>query len=283
MVRFGNLKIVILTILQTMKSLTVILLLMLIAGFIFGIIGFNLFANYSNWNGAAHDYYWSYLNLPLALFSAFRLITFDSWDASSTDLTSVVSPAVVYTWYFIWLWLGAFIFKNIFVGVVVTDFQRIKEQIDSQKTEFVKQRKMQKLRNKLKKELNVRGPVAEIQPGVLDTAEMVPDSPEVKVGGGLSFGTPVVKTEEILPERAVDEQKPHAENAMITDAAAKKKWSEVVAQTLTGLQGDTSETKWPRDTLFKYFQLMETLQENVAEFQELQTIASSLLLQLHDN
>ena len=273
--------------------MAVILLLMLMAGFIFGIIAFNLFTNYSHWSGANKDFYWSFSTLELSLFSTFRLLTFDQWDTSSSDIALAVSPGVVYAWYFVWIWLGGFIFRNIFVGVVVTDFQRIKERIESQKNEFVKQRKFQKMRNKLNKELNVRGGVGNAAAipipkriDVLKTAEM--DTAQENTAAPvtrLSFGPSVVKEDVILSEDAVDEQDPQPQpiDPMLTDFAAEKKCSDVVAETMSVLQNDVSETKWPRDTLFKYFQLMETLQENMAEFQELQSIASNLLLQLHDD
>ena len=42
---------------------------------------------------------------------------------------------------------------------------------------------------------------------------------------------------------------------------------------MNGLLGKQKETIWPRDTLFRYLQIMETLQENMKEYQELQLIA----------
>lgn len=42
------------------------------------------------------------------------------------------------------------------------------------------------------------------------------------------------------------------------------------------------EIHWPRDTMFKYLQLMETFMENLAEYQELSLLARKLLLELHD-
>jgi hypothetical protein len=47
---------------------------------------------------------------------------------------------------------------------------------------------------------------------------------------------------------------------MLQELNSGKGWDKIVAETMQGLQGDQRETMWPRDTLFKYLQLMETLQ-----------------------
>ena len=43
------------------------------------------------------------------------------------------------------------------------------------------------------------------------------------------------------------------------------------------------ETMWPRDTLFRYLQAMESIQENLKEYQELQVLAAEALYELHDS
>ncbi len=46
---------------------------------------------------------------------------------------------------------------------------------------------------------------------------------------------------------------------------------------------DKTETYWPRDTMFRYLQSMETFMENLAEYEELSLLARKLLLELHDS
>jgi cation channel sperm-associated protein 2 len=53
-------------------------------------------------------------------------------------------------------------------------------------------------------------------------------------------------------------------------------WEQTIRETLTALTEKSEETLWPRDTLFRYLQLMESLQENMREYQELQMMASTL-------
>ena len=51
-------------------------------------------------------------------------------------------------------------------------------------------------------------------------------------------------------------------------------WDEVVQETLVSLSNDNQlETLWPRDSLFKYLQLMENLMGNLREYQELNVLA----------
>ena len=44
-----------------------------------------------------------------------------------------------------------------------------------------------------------------------------------------------------------------------------------------------TECYWPRDSMFKYLQSMESFMENLAEYQELSLLARRQLLELHDS
>lgn len=46
---------------------------------------------------------------------------------------------------------------------------------------------------------------------------------------------------------------------------------------------ENAEYYWPRDSMFKYLQSLETFMENIAEYQELSLLARKILLQLHDS
>ena len=61
-------------------------------------------------------------------------------------------------------------------------------------------------------------------------------------------------------------------------------WENTISETLNALaKCDRTDTYWPRDTIFAYFRAMESLQENLKEFEELQNLARSALLELHDD
>ena len=60
-------------------------------------------------------------------------------------------------------------------------------------------------------------------------------------------------------------------------------WQEIVQKTLLTLKSRRQETLWPRDTLFKYLQTMEQLQENMKEYQELRYLAACALYEVYDH
>jgi len=61
-----------------------------------------------------------------------------------------------------------------------------------------------------------------------------------------------------------------------------RQWEETVRNVLPTLATAKTETLWPRDTLFRYFQTMETLQENMQEYHELQWMAAWALYNCTD-
>ena len=65
------------------------------------------------------------------------------------------------------------------------------------------------------------------------------------------------------------------QRVLVASHGISRGWEETVQQTLLALADKQTETMWPRDTLFKYLQLMETLQENIKEYQELQELAGT--------
>jgi len=61
--------------------------------------------------------------------------------------------------------------------------------------------------------------------------------------------------------------------ALMGSYADPVQWDETVRNAFEKLP--SSDTVWPRDTLFKYLMLMASLQENMREYQELQTLAGA--------
>lgn len=52
------------------------------------------------------------------MWSVFRLLTFDNWDRSAQELMKVSDAASVYAYFIFWIWLGGFIFRNVFTAVL---------------------------------------------------------------------------------------------------------------------------------------------------------------------
>ena len=61
-------------------------------------------------------------SLPWSFVSLFQLVTLDSWFRTQADIARVVNPALVVAFFVLWVWIGAFIFRNIFIGILGTPF-----------------------------------------------------------------------------------------------------------------------------------------------------------------
>ena len=64
--------------------------------------------------------------------------------------------------------------------------------------------------------------------------------------------------------------------------AAANDWQTIVERNLMSMTLDESDYYWPADTLFEYYQLMETLQENLHERHELLQMLTQAVLSLND-
>lgn len=59
-------------------------------------------------------------------------------------------------------------------------------------------------------------------------------------------------------------------------------WQKIVEENLENLSKEETTFCWPRDSLFRYFLMMEALQENIKERQELMTLAFEALQHMQD-
>lgn len=106
------------TSLNAFANMGFILLLMGIMAFMFGIFAINLFESYTHSNRPGLLYQEKFSDLPQALITLFQLFTLDQWYSIEADVRLVVNPAVSIVFFVTWVWIGAFIFRNIFVGVM---------------------------------------------------------------------------------------------------------------------------------------------------------------------
>jgi hypothetical protein len=125
--KFGTLKIIIATILETFSSIGNIMLLLVIVMYIYGVVACHLFEHYSlsaEHGGASFPE--KFTSLDQSFVSLFQLLTLDQWHVIYKDLMAASGlPNVVVTIFIVsWVWLGAFVFRNIFVGVIVHGFQQ---------------------------------------------------------------------------------------------------------------------------------------------------------------
>jgi cation channel sperm-associated protein 2 len=137
--------------------------------------------------------------------------------------------------------LGAFIFRNVFVGVMVNNFDKMSEQLKEQEVESAKAKRFEKMRKKLNRELAVQG---NIQKSItnLKAAAAGEDLDEYDDTGNLRN---LNKDSDVLQS---------IQKLLVASHGISKGWENTVAETLAALAGSKTETMWSRDTLFKYLQ-----------------------------
>lgn len=101
----------------------------------------------------------------------------------------------------------------------------------------------------------------------------------------VSSGNLVLKRPDEQVENS-ERRKKHVQNVqklMDHEYMSDHRWDSMVRDALNAIaKSENSDTFWPRDTMFKYLQLMENFMENLQEYQELSLLARKHLLELHD-
>ncbi|MCQ3828692.1 ion transporter [Microbulbifer elongatus] len=112
---FPELRLLVDTLLRSLPSMFHISLLMGIIFYIYGVAGYFLFHEIdpTHWR-----------NLPIALLSLFRIVTFEDW----TDIMYTAMESMPYSWiYFLsFVVMGAFVMINLFIGVVLNNLEEAK-------------------------------------------------------------------------------------------------------------------------------------------------------------
>lgn len=254
--RLSSLRVVISTVIEALQALGFVLFLLLLLTYMFAIFAVNLFSPYTTSTVQGLVYQSKFKDLPSAFITLFQLLTLDQWYVLQDDIQRVVSPVLVVIFFLVWVWIGAFVFRNVFVGVIVKKFEEMNataHRIISAKKRAIEHDRNINLLNKelaqLKKETG--------------------DNPEGGEG-----------------EEDEKAQLPNFENPTNPDVLANpdnmENWENIVRQTLASLDVKKTEHLWPRDTLFRYLQVMEKLQNNVKEYQDLNYLCSIALHNLYD-
>ncbi|SHF69618.1 voltage-gated sodium channel [Microbulbifer donghaiensis] len=112
---FPELRLLVDTLLRSLPSMFHISLLMGIIFYIYGVAGYFLFSEIdpTHWR-----------NLPIALLSLFRIVTFEDW----TDIMYTAMESMPWAWlYFVsFVVMGAFVMINLFIGVVLNNLEEAK-------------------------------------------------------------------------------------------------------------------------------------------------------------
>ncbi|XP_022802655.1 cation channel sperm-associated protein 2-like isoform X2 [Stylophora pistillata] len=329
--RFAQLRIIVLTILKAFKSMAFILILLMTFMYIFAVAGTVMFASYSKSDRTDLKYKQSFSTLGNALVTLFQLFTLDHWYDILRDLVKVVDPITVKIYIILWICIGAFIFRNIFAGIMVMNFQSIRSDFNQQVKEQTEAIEAEQMRNHLVEELGRQdrvqsrirrissvgkelGKQLESMSVLAETEEDEEESCETRDNEGIRDSSTPPQGGETMPKPASNEPDPlptlgdklaqlrekknswgqqsgadqhsipesHEEFAHDKARDMTNDWIATVQANLTDLKNHPVEILWQRDTLFRYFQLMEAWQENLAERQQLIPMAGQALLKLHD-
>ncbi|XP_015753936.1 PREDICTED: cation channel sperm-associated protein 2-like [Acropora digitifera] len=135
------------------QSMAFILILLMTLMYIFAVAGTVMFASFSKSNRTDLTYKQSFSTLGNALVTLFQLFTLDHWYDILRDLIKVSNPIAVEVYIILWLCIGAFIFRNIFVGIMVMNFQTIRNDFNQQVKEQAEALEAEQMRAHLEEEM----------------------------------------------------------------------------------------------------------------------------------
>ena len=105
------------TIFQALQTMAYIILFISMFMAVFAVIGINLYEDYTHSEKSGLLYQDFFASIGESFETIFILMTLDQWDAINQNLAIITNPVCSYIFIIIWTWVGAFIFRNIFVGV----------------------------------------------------------------------------------------------------------------------------------------------------------------------
>ncbi|CAB1323558.1 unnamed protein product [Coregonus sp. 'balchen'] len=243
--KFRQIRLIVLAISKAFKAMTFIFLLLLVFAYIFAVVGVILFESYTRSNVEGLVYNMNFKDIYNSFITLFILFTMDHWYALLADTRKVpeLDEATCGLYIILWLLIGSFVFRNIFVGIMVNNFQAIRSDLSKEVQQIEIQAKAD-----------------------LFKAEIINRLSTVEEGGEESFST-----EDLLK--------------FTRSNIPEKDWESYVEENMKVMQEQEEDEKvtWPRDSLFRYFELLEMLQHNLDERKRLQNLAVQALLNLHDS
>ena len=136
-------KVIIRTVFSALQSLIFILVLLVLLMYFFAIFAIGIFESYSK--DTTNMYHDKFKTFGRSFETLFQLFTLDQWYAINEDI-STQSPPGVATWshifFVLYIFIGSFIFRNVFVGVMVRYFQDIDKDIKRLEDEHSKKERI---------------------------------------------------------------------------------------------------------------------------------------------
>ncbi|XP_044515948.1 cation channel sperm-associated protein 2 [Gracilinanus agilis] len=278
--RFRQVRVIILALVRALKTMTFVLALLLIFFYIFALCGIYFFEGYTRSDRQDLTFQMFFTDMPNSVVSVFILFTLDHWYELLQDTWKVTEVNKTFSSIYVvlWLLLGAIIFRNIIVAMMVTNFQAIRNEINEQATHMEVQQKADMFKRQIIKRRQQQSSEEDLDNKYVGNNKADPVKTQTQATlpkSVVQIPTPVPTEGETLPQKA----SVNLENTGQVD------WETHVHQNLPGLM-DTDhgeEVVWPRDSLFRYFELLEKLQHNIEERKQLQEFAVKALINLEDH
>eukprot|EP00741_Cyanophora_paradoxa_P018149 tig00021038_g17523.t1 len=83
------------------------------------------------------------------MLTLFQLLTLDQWYKMCMEITKYTIGPITIFYFVTWVWIGAFIFRNIFIGVMMRNFRAISAELAKQAKDEAKKRKLERMLKKL--------------------------------------------------------------------------------------------------------------------------------------
>ncbi|XP_049624973.1 cation channel sperm-associated protein 2 [Suncus etruscus] len=244
--RFPQIRVIILALVRALKSMTFLWMLLLIFFYIFAVAGVHFFEYYTRSTRSDLKYHMYFSNVQNSFISVFILFTMDHWYELLQDTWKVPEVSRLFSSIYIILWiiLGAIVFRNIIVAMMVNNFQTIRNELNEEMAHLEVQQKADLFKRQIIQRRQNLAP---------EVAKSVSSKLEARLGD-------------------------------LFDPVGHLDWETHVHQNLPGLMDMDQEecVVWPRDSLFQYFELLEELQYNLEERKQLQEFAVRALMNLED-
>nr|XP_045013200.1 cation channel sperm-associated protein 2 [Jaculus jaculus] len=304
--RFRQIRVIILALVRALKSMTFLLMLLLIFFYIFAVTGVYFFEDYTRSTVEDLEYNLFFSDLLNSLVTVFILFTLDHWYAILQDIWKVPESSRVFSsiYVILWLLLGSIIFRNIIVAMMVTNFQNIRNELSEEMTQLEVQYKADVFKQQIilrrqnlspeavksyhSKMDDREGSEEKASEDESEACESSADEQGADEQGVASAAEEVTKspskTKEYPTSSSTSSSTSFSSSSSKSDSIDKLDWETLVHENLPGLMDMDQDDRvvWPRDSLFRYFELLEKLQYNLEERKKLQEFAVQALMNFED-
>ena len=299
--RLEQARIILLSVSKAFSAMSFILLLLALLMWIFALGGQVLFVRYTTFDGRASgvqlSYQSAFSDILWSFATLFQLMTLDHWLATLTDILIVMrsSYETIITVVFIlaWIWIGSFVFKNIFAGIMVNNFQTIRNDLHWEKKEREARLEVDKFKKEIAEGVVKADSISldQVKSGLLRGSVLAFPSEETKIEADLLLmeeGKPRPSMHAFRAPSALSLISGYLSNLspqreqLSKDKFKKAKWENIVQRHVELSTKIPGEVLWSRDLLFRYFQTMEMMQENLKERNQIINFLNLAILQMHD-